>query len=153
MTPLQLDIARVVGEVARAEHRRRPWLDKRDLEQDAWVSALEKLPRFEPSRGTLGAFVSTVVRRDLIDRGRRATEEPADVEDRLVEERTPEDSVALSEIRALLRERLARFGPPEIVEGMFAERDDAHLTNAERCARRRLLAQARADKNLQALVD
>ena len=40
-------------------------LGRQDLEQDLLCDVLERLPRFDPSRGTLGTFIARVVERRI----------------------------------------------------------------------------------------
>jgi RNA polymerase sigma factor (sigma-70 family) len=50
--------------VSRFRFRRR---DKRDASQEAHLALIEALPTFDPSRGSLHAFVSAIARNKLID--------------------------------------------------------------------------------------
>lgn len=50
--------------VSRFRFRRR---DKQDASQEAHLAVLEALPKFDPSKGSLHAFISTIARNKLID--------------------------------------------------------------------------------------
>ncbi len=47
--------------------------DREDLEQDLLCDLLERLPRFDPSRGTIGTFIARVVEHRIVAILRRRT--------------------------------------------------------------------------------
>lgn len=51
---------RVARQVARTQARRAPWIDPADLEQEAWLAILRKIPDIDTSRGEPGALLHTV---------------------------------------------------------------------------------------------
>lgn len=63
----------VAARQARSEARRRRLsrADRDDLQQDILMALLERSARFDPVRGSWGAFVTVLARRAVIDRARR----------------------------------------------------------------------------------
>ena len=56
-TQTQATITAKAAQVARAYHRSHPWLSEAELASEAWLAALEALPRFTPEAGDLGAYL------------------------------------------------------------------------------------------------
>jgi len=51
--------SRLAGQAATAYSRSHPWLDRADLEQEAWTEMLQALPVHNPAGGPLAAYLAT----------------------------------------------------------------------------------------------
>jgi RNA polymerase sigma factor (sigma-70 family) len=52
-------LSRIAGQAATAYHRSHPWIDRADLEQEAWTETLQALPIHDPAGGPLSAYLAT----------------------------------------------------------------------------------------------
>lgn len=50
-------MARIARQTAASYHRTHLWLDRGDMEQEAWADMLAAMPSWEPSKGDLGGYL------------------------------------------------------------------------------------------------
>lgn len=62
---MQAEAARVAQQVAKAYARRCEWASREELEQEAWLSMLDALPRYDATQGDIGGFLYGAAQRGV----------------------------------------------------------------------------------------